>query len=108
MKRLTHTPGPWAVEYGRRAKSGGRTVRVIRPGPLGGGALIANGIVGGGDAEWIEGNARLIAAAPDLVAALEQAFDELQAAAGGPQDQTEEEAALLAMCREALLKAGLP
>lgn len=49
--------------------------------------------------------AQLIEAAPELYAALEEVVEELAAQLGGPQDQTDEEAALLARARSALAAA---
>lgn len=50
-------------------------------------------------------NARLIAAAPEMLKCLEACLGELESAFGGPQDQNEEEAALLAQARAAIAKA---
>ncbi len=67
--KTTHTPGPWEL---RHERNGPRTDHVIRMGTAA--AYFSRGI-GQTDIEALA-NARLIASAPDLLAALEQA-DEL-------------------------------
>lgn len=66
---MTHTPGPWQIDYGKKYPRG--VSRVNRTDALGGINSIVrwNGI---GMPSSVEGhaNARLIAAAPELLAAL--------------------------------------
>ena len=75
-----HTPGPWEIEeddYGGEIWLGGD----------GCGMIVVNGWVNGGcmahPVEWakLQANARLIAAAPDLLAALEALFSDYKSLA---------------------------
>lgn len=63
---MSHTPGPWRVFRGRTNKSVPRQIRA-------GDFLVATveGDFGSGDTEEDAANAALIAAAPELLAALE-------------------------------------
>lgn len=68
-----HTPGPWEVRFGRRGSVNGSKPVITS---MGGRAYIVSGIASGGTepvGETIEANANLIAAAPDLLAALKGA-----------------------------------
>lgn len=62
---MSHTPGPWIVE------SGDSTSKFIYDNKGEDGYLGALATVEHGDPEELEANARLIAAAPELLAALE-------------------------------------
>ncbi len=68
MSNATHTPGPWAVSTAGDIW--------IKAGPL----HVAT-IPRAGDGDWSESNARLIAAAPELLEALELALQGLDIAA---------------------------
>lgn len=74
-----HTPGPWvACGYGDYSDYDGKC-RVV----LGEGGDIRTAVVLGFDTPENEANARLIAAAPDLLEALQDILD--TGFAGGPQ-----------------------
>jgi len=62
-----HTPGPWRVEPGRETRVGADIVIVSRNGLVAIACTIHEGAVNA------EANARLIAAAPEMLAALEAA-----------------------------------
>lgn len=70
-----HTPGPWLADFHNEQRNGGRFVTYVRGGnqlvPI---AAVPTGVEGYGREER-RANARLIAAAPELLAAL-QALDE--------------------------------
>jgi hypothetical protein len=84
MSESKHTPGPWAIEEVRRVLGAGDFGRA----PF-------------RDAE-LEANARLIAAAPDLLAALVALCD----SGPHPDDMTPENLAALKRARAAIAKAG--
>lgn len=67
-EKIKHTPSPWSV--------GGVSGQEI----YGGGRLIANA--------WTDADARLIAAAPDLLAALEAFLRAPSVGSGGPGSST--------------------
>lgn len=70
MPYTPHTPGPWQInglDRGTR-HDGKRVLAITAPHPEGGGQDIA---------ECLEDNARLIAAAPDMLEALQEALDAL-------------------------------
>ena len=76
---IGHTPGPWAVE---RVKSEGKLV-YARIGPLGRGSIAYSGVYGPSKKksdvlteDEAEANARLIAAAPELLAEIEREYEE--------------------------------
>lgn len=91
MSESKHTPGPW---WWRREKA-----KPVQGWYLAPGVLIADGNDGtpGGD-EMDRANANLIAAAPDLLNACEEAFDFLGGADGA--------SAIRAKLLNAILKAG--
>jgi uncharacterized membrane protein YdfJ with MMPL/SSD domain len=64
-----HTPGPWVVEDGEKLKIMATTPRGLKK---------SVALVGGYGGESRPANARLISAAPDLLAALEEARDGLR------------------------------
>ena len=66
MEKVQHTPGPWKLET-QRAPNGGTYYRIYDYENAGN--VIAQ-VIGDGRIEYHE-NARLIAAAPDLLTALE-------------------------------------
>ncbi len=59
-----HTPGPWATDGGDTVVAMGNQIVVTAPAP------------DGASREEMKANARLIAAAPDLLAVLENMFTE--------------------------------
>jgi hypothetical protein len=66
-----HTPGPWVADMHFATRNGGRTwVPVLRPGNDPVPIAVVHVSVDGYGREESEANARLIAAAPDLLAAL--------------------------------------
>lgn len=73
---MTHTPGPWFVE---RMYEASRTIAMMRDFKGPNVALAVHGpqnwIHAAGAAEQIEANARLIAAAPELLIALKETLD---------------------------------
>lgn len=79
---MEHTPGPWAVLQAYqgegkdapiiRCEAGGYIARLFHPDAMSGLTSLAP------DRATAEANARLIAAAPDLLAALEAAYEEMQ------------------------------
>lgn len=109
MKDQTHTPGPWQVaEYGQNREL--PAFRLIRRGPATIAMITAQCEMDGGKDhikidETTAANARLIAAAPDLLEALEGL---LEAGAQLPQNATHEgltNCALMARARAAIAKA---
>lgn len=82
--KVTHTPGPWSVGYTRRsrlhASLGDSFETAIHVGtPTNRGNCLAIVYIGGDGAldnsrEAVEANARLIAAAPELLAALRECY----------------------------------
>jgi hypothetical protein len=62
---MTHTPGPWTASH----ISDDERIGIITN---------DNGIIVGCGSHLTEANARLIAAAPDLLAALEWAMDQIE------------------------------
>ena len=71
---MSHTPGPWVVEDSRKLKRKSLRSEMLMVVAVGGGmpGLIVNS---GKVTPTDEANARLIAAAPDLLAALEGVMD---------------------------------
>jgi hypothetical protein len=63
---VTHTPGPWAIDTAERGQSGTRFRSVYRAGNVH--AEICR-VYGGMRDQHMDADARLIAAAPDLLAA---------------------------------------
>jgi hypothetical protein len=77
-KRTGHTPGPWTTYHGRatpwwKVLAEGRDVADVEGGEI----TVYNDP---NHPEAVEANARLIAAAPDLLAALEEALQEISGA----------------------------
>jgi hypothetical protein len=70
--RTEHTPGPWAWDHARYKMRGDGDCLVLSGGPLVG--------------KKSEANAHLIAAAPDLLAACEKVYLELDSLTGGEPD----------------------
>lgn len=79
MDKPAHTPGPWIADFHNEQREGGRFITYVRGGnqlvPI---AAVPTGVEGYGRDEG-RANARLIAAAPDLLAAVQ---DGLQALVG--------------------------
>ncbi len=97
-----HTPGPWPWKYtgdGKRIVIGEGLVE----GP--GGYEVAEVYSDDCPAEVAEANARLIAAAPDLLEALQRMHQAFNAKAPIPKQEGD---ALEAMCRAAIAKATKP
>lgn len=69
----THTPGPWVADFHNEQRDGGRFITHVRGGnqlvPI---AAVPTGVEGYGREEG-RANARLIAAAPDMLAQLRNA-----------------------------------
>lgn len=78
MSAQAHTPGPWRVEYSTR---NGAALRIEadddRPGGLG--SVVRQNGIGMPACDVGKANARLIAAAPDLLAACKNALSEMNA-----------------------------
>lgn len=89
---MAHTPGPW-----RRADGDEDIVASD-------GAIVVDGYYSTVDANQFDSNLALIAAAPDLLAALKELLEipEYQVAIGGNPHAVE---ALLERCRSAIAKA---
>ena len=87
---MSHTPGPWRVE------SDGTTVA------MGGQAVIVAPAPDGATRETEKANARLIAAAPDLLEAVAFTIAALEQPGHFPGDID----AILRVCRPAILAAG--
>lgn len=91
-----HTPGPWAV-----SSHHGRLTVATHDGSM----IIADCRVASDDE--FQANARLIAAAPEMLAALRYAVDVIEEAAGGRESQlSSDEQAALAQARAAIAKAN--
>jgi hypothetical protein len=74
----THTPGPWVVRHFPTARGGTMAAWILDALPDQDGKVIANAIAtAAGTNEDMDANARLIAAAPDLLAACEAILDKL-------------------------------
>jgi len=95
---MKHTEGKWIVDGGQdqHGRGGERVFKVVKNG-LGGG-LIADVSAWWVDTKTAEANASLIAAAPDLLAALEAALDCIEGF--GSEDE-----ALLSHINNAIAKA---
>ena len=94
-----HTPGPWEIVAPALQKTGAR---------IGGknGEFICDISRHDGNKFWYhEWDARIIAAAPDLLAALENARNVLAAIATGDLATIERDSPALAQCRAAIAKA---
>lgn len=95
MKDATHTPGPWEI-WGNLGEMD------LAVGPVAGGVAVAQivtvngiGIMDGETAQLGAANARLIAAAPALLAALERCLpfvNRIRAMTGGDGDLTAQNA----------------
>ena len=95
MKDATHTPGPWEI-WGNLGEMD------LAVGPVAGGVAVAQivtvngiGIMDGETAQLGAANARLIAAAPALLAALERCLpfvDRIRGMTGGDGDLTAQSA----------------
>jgi len=74
MTNTQHTPGPWVMddEYGTEIIGSGKIVAVTMNQMLATKAQQKKGVLGFDDVEQIKANARLIAAAPELLEALER------------------------------------
>jgi hypothetical protein len=94
---MKHTPGPWAAELGR---DGSFLIEADRQGVTGGLLVLASRNEHPLLAEQMHANARLIAAAPDLLEALQEMY---QAFNWGDMNQGETWAILKA--RAAIAKA---
>ena len=81
QKQSKHTPGPWEY-FEQRHWRGEKMYGCVR----GGGMVIVNGCAPGGTEED-NANARLIAAAPELLAALELALTTLSSVACNESDE---------------------
>ncbi len=69
MSKQEHTPGPWEIKSPIELPQ-----ELIGPVDPQGGAWMTAGTIGGND----KANARLIASAPELLAAAEQVCDEME------------------------------
>jgi hypothetical protein len=94
MNNAQHTPGPWKLET-QRAPNGGTYYRIYDSENAGN--VIAQ-VIGDGRIE------RLIAAAPDLLAALEETLDAFDRDANH-QPSTEEAGAIIDRALKAIAKA---
>ena len=86
-----HTPGPWMAQ-GNRVMAAGEQIGFINANPS---CCTAE--------DWA--NARLIAAAPDLLAALQNARNVLAGIASGDLKTVSADGPALAQCRAAIAKA---
>jgi hypothetical protein len=91
--KTTHTPGPWQILFNHIASESGRKI-----------ATIENRTLGEGFAESYE-NAFLISSAPDLLSALEEAYNAIAWLIPGGNLSDQEEEALLDTIRAAIAKA---
>ena len=85
---VAHTPGPWTVEH---------SVEVYGPRSR----PIADCGEGEGTTAEMRANARLIAAAPDLLKALKQISDRIDRASGSPSFTSDEHDKLVALIAKA-------
>ena len=114
MSESKHTPGPWTICQERRQIVDPRLGEWWEiPIAVGEGATIGNALavvyMGGpgatrNDVESLKANARLFAAAPDLLAALKRAV-ELYGKPGGPWNVPSEPGSWLAQATEAIAAA---
>ena len=108
-KKTQHTPGPWVADVDRGMIRG--AVRPSDSPPGFGLACVVPGYLGEGrdemeqDSAFLRANARLIAAAPDLLAALEKLLRYHQWAKNAPSGSQEPDDPELE-CRAAIAKAG--
>ena len=108
--KVRHTPGPWACRYTARQDGNGGgyrwTIHNAMASDLGDGQAIAT--IGYGTAETKEANARLIAAAPDLLEVAHQAkrlMLEIEANMDNGLPDDSEERELFDNARAAIAKA---
>jgi hypothetical protein len=96
---MSHTPGPWKQDY--FTASNGDKVHGVKSNSM----SIAVAWVHGRNEDDAEGNARLIAAAPDLLQSLKWALARVEQCA--PHQAAEGDAALyeIAAARSAIVKA---
>ena len=81
MSAAKHTPGPWFIRTNRHTSTDGRPWGWLDAAPPGGPQRNIPGVqVTWTRGEASEANARLIAAAPELLAALNAALDDVDAA----------------------------
>lgn len=95
-----HSPGPWAVITTTNSRGQELPPKIIQDGQKGGGFIAQLGITGSGKRE---DNAQLIAAAPDLLAALETLATEFGNAVPGTHEDK-----LRTLARNAINKATCP
>jgi len=93
MNTHTHSPGPWQVAFGDRVEIHGKKDRIGWP------SVIVHNVGLCTDAESVA-NARLIAAAPEMLAALESLAIGLSPASVDLQRENENLADLCRVCRE--------
>jgi hypothetical protein len=98
-----HTPGPWAISSGDFILQNHAAVDAPKHGAL---ALVVWKMEDDGRSPECEANARLIAAAPDLLEAL-KGLDEAYCRAGSPlsRDERHEDRMRLIAARAAIYKA---
>ena len=79
MSEAKHTPGPWKVEYGHRSNYPHQIVSTTIKDRMGRSQIITTwGAIAIKSSDEGQANARLIASAPDLMDAIEQALDDMR------------------------------